>query len=94
MPILRVKVRVRVSELGSADYLVLSGALGKPCTRVMYSYSYSQDYLAIVYSIGIVYLSCILPYLVLSNTVDQTVSTVLVQLGAARHLYLYWTSDR
>ena len=63
--------------LWPADYLVLSGALGKPCTRVMYS----LDYLAIVY------LSCILLDLVLSNTVDQTVSTVLVQLGAARHLY-------
>jgi hypothetical protein len=38
-------------------------------------------------SVATVYLSCILLYLVLSSTVDQTVNTVLVQLGAARHLY-------
>ncbi len=30
-------------------------------------------------------------YLVLGSTVDQTVNTVLVQLGATRHLY--YTSD-
>ena len=41
--------------LWPADYLVLSGALGKPCTRVIYS----QIVLTIVC------LSCILPYHVL-----------------------------
>ena len=34
--------------------------------------------------IAIVYLSCILLYLILSTTVDQTVNTVLVQLGTIR----------
>ena len=33
------------SGTGPADYLVLSGALGKPCTIAMYS----QDYLAILH---------------------------------------------
>ncbi len=65
--------------LWPADYLVLSGALGKPCTIVIYSqgglpnYSMPDMHTAILYSTS-------------STADDQAVNTVLVQLGAARHL--------
>ena len=48
------------------------GALGKPCTSITIDRKV----------LSILHLTCILLYLVLSNTVDQTVTTVLVQLGA------------
>jgi hypothetical protein len=48
-----------------------SGALGKPCTSITIDRKV----------LSILHLTCVVLYLVLSSTVDQTVTTVLVQLG-------------
>ena len=48
-----------------------SGALGKPCTIITIDRKV----------LSILHLTCVVLYLVLSSTVDQTVTTVLVQLG-------------
>ena len=58
-------------DMWPADYLVLSGALGKPCTSITIDRKV----------LSILHLTCVVLYLVLSSTVDQTVTTVLVQLG-------------
>ena len=47
------------------------GALGKPCTSITIDRKV----------LSILHLTCVVLYLVLSSTVDQTVTTVLVQLG-------------
>ena len=47
------------------------GALGKPCTGITIDRKV----------LSILHLTCVVLYLVLSSTVDQTVTTVLVQLG-------------
>ena len=48
------------------------GALGKLCTGITIDRKV----------LSILHLTCVVLYLVLGNTVDQTVSTVLIQLGA------------
>ena len=48
-----------------------SGALGKPCTSIIIDRKV----------LSILHLTCVVLYLVLGSTVDQTVTTVLVQLG-------------
>ena len=48
------------------------GALGKPCTGITIDRKV----------LSILHLTCVVLYLVLGSTVDQTVSTVLIQLGA------------
>ena len=48
------------------------GALGKPCTSITIDRKV----------LSILHLTCVVLYLVLSSTVDQTVVTVLIQLGA------------
>ena len=49
-----------------------TGALGKPCTSITIDRKV----------LSILHLTCVVLYLVLGSTVDQTVNTVLVQLGA------------
>ena len=48
------------------------GALGKPCTGITIDRKV----------LSILHLTCVVLYLVLGSTVDQTVNTVLIQLGA------------
>ena len=48
------------------------GALGKPCTSITIDRKV----------LSILHLTCVVLYLVLGSTVDQTVNTVLIQLGA------------
>ena len=47
------------------------GALGKPCTVITIDRKV----------LSILHLTCVVLYLILGSTVDQTVNTVLVQLG-------------